>query len=357
MLLRDAQTEELLSSLARHLEALRSATKSGGATPVLKLRRTDIEYCRDTWDEAVLRGEHRLYDIAALVCMTLSGTHHFQHVARVVMGLKEEEETAGSTRIVIEEHITRENLKRITDYSLAQRIARRYRYRASHDQPFGSLYPRASFLELWPLETTEEAPATRVLTRVKTNDQIWNKVCDALFEIDLLLARDKILNPRSKYIKDVFGIKVLTPRKADSYRCEQLLVDARWTSETLVEVGLPEGPGFGRLELVERKDYLALPEHEKKRTGWEAIKNVYRWGGHLFEVQIQTEANYFLEALHLTDTSHRTFEMQRRQMRRDFEARIPHYGEFRRLMKLLFRKDEDEELEALERSLPWLQIV
>ena len=149
---------------------------------------------------------------------------------------------------------------------------------------------------------------------------------------------------------------MLTPRKSDSYRVDRGLDGLVWTMDELTAHDLPPEVGLQRVDLVERKDYLAVPQDQKKRTGWEAIKNVYRWGGHLFEVQIQTEANYFLEALHLTDTSHRTFEMQRRQMRRDLEQRVPHYAEFRRLLKLLFRRDDDE-LGYLEQSLPWLQIV
>lgn len=357
MLVRDQRTNRLLASLSQHLEALREASRTGSSPPVLTIAREEIEICRETWEQGVLSGEHRLYDFATLLAQGLTGSRNTQLVARVVMGQKEEEEAPGSTRIVIEEHITRENLKRVTDYSLAQRIARRYRYRASHDQPFGVLYPRASFLELWPLDSIEDAPATRVLTRVKTNDQIWNKVCDALFAIDTFVERNKILNAGSKYIKDVFGVKVLTPRKADSYRVDEILASITWTQRQLMELGLAPEAGLMHLEVIERKDYLSLPPDQKKRTGWEAIKNVYRWGNQLFEVQIQTEANYFLEALHLTDTSHRTFEMQRRQMRRELEKVVPHYADYRRLLKLLFRREDDEELAALEESLPWLEIT
>lgn len=303
-----------------------------------------------------MRGEQTLYDIATLMCHRLTGARQIEHVARVVVGLKEEDESPGAKRIVIEEHITRENLKRFTDYSLAQRIARRYRYRESHEQPFGVLYPRASFLELWPLESREDAPATRVLTRVKSSDQIWNKVCDALFEIDTIVQRDKILNGGSKYIKDVFGIKILTPRRVDSYTVNETLANMAFTAEELASFGIHALPGTHRLELLEHKDYLALAPEQKKRTGWEALKNVYRWGSEVIEVQIQTEANYFLEAMHLTDTSHRTFEMHRRKMRRRLEEIVPHYGSFRRLLKLLFRRD-DEELDALEGELSWFNIL
>lgn len=355
LLVQDARTNQLFERLEDQLEGLRIAATLGIPPPILKLHREELEYCRDSWEAAVLRGEQALHDVASLICRHLTGATQIEHVARVVMGLKEEDESPGAKRIVIEEHITREGLKRFTDYSLAQRIARRYRYREGHTQPFGVLYPRASFLELWPLDSMEDAPTSRVLTRVKTNDQIWNKVCDALFEIDSLVQRDKILNSGSKYIKDVFGIKILTPRRVDSYTVQRILSETVFSEAELAAHNIAEGAPR-TLEMLEHKDYLALAPDKKKRTGWEALKNVYRWGNEVIEVQIQTEANYFLEALHLTDTSHRTFEMQRRQMRRRLEEIVPHYREFRRLLKLLFRRDDDE-LEALETELAWFSIV
>lgn len=50
--------------------------------------------------------------------------------------------------------------------------------------------------------------------------------------------------------------------------------------------------------------------------------------------------------LDLTDTSHRTFEMQRRRMRWELEERVPHYRDFRRVLKYIFRADPIHEVEA-----------
>ncbi|MFT7579471.1 MAG: hypothetical protein ACI9MR_001135 [Myxococcota bacterium] len=355
LLVRDSRTNRLLELLANQLRALREAAASNTVPPTLTLQRTELDYCRDQWLTGVLNGEHRLYDLATLMTWRLTGTHRLQLVARVTVGPKEEEESADAKRIVLEEPITRDNLKRVTDYSLSHRIARHYLYRSAYDAPFGKLYARASFLELRPLEMTEEAHATRVLTRVKANEQIWNKVCDALFDIDSLVQRDKILNKRSKYVKDVFGIKILTPHRSDSYRVNEALMGVAFDHSDVERLGNGVAAlADSSLELLEHKDYLSLPADQKKRTGWEALKNVYRWGGHIFEVQIQTEANYFLEALHLTDTSHRTFEMQRRRTRREFETVVPHYKEMRTVLKYLFRSAADNH--ALTPP-SWLRIV
>lgn len=353
MLVRDTRTNRLLQQLAAHVQAMAAADEAGWAPPVLTLERTELDYCRDQWELGVLRGEHRLYDLATLIAWRITGTRQVELVARVLVGQREEEESVQSPRIVIEERISREELKRVTDYSLAQRISRHYRYRQRYDEPFSKLYARASFLELRPLHFADDAIGIRVMTRVKANEQVWNKVCDALFDIDSVIERDKILNSRSKYVKDVFGIKILTTRNSDSYRVDAALRAAHFGQRELLEVGVAPEPTLERLDLIEHKDYLALPPDQKKKTGWEAIKNVYRWGGQVFEVQIQTEANYFKEVMDLTNASHRTFEMHRRRMRWDLEERIPHYRDMRRLLKHLFRPDP-----ARDFVLPsWLSII
>ncbi len=361
LLVRNDRTNRLLAGLAQQLDALQLASTKGDELPVLEMSVREVAYARAQWQAAVLAGEHRLYDLATLLTWKLARTRRIQLVARVLVGPSEEAEKDGA-RIVIEETITRQRLKRTTDHTLAARIARRYKYRTAVNEPFGKLYARASYLELRPLETSEDIAATRVLTRVKANDQIWNKVCDALFDVDAVVQRDKMLNAGSKYIKDVFGIKILTARREDSYRVDALMSQMAFEPELVAELALSAGERIEHLpplELVERKDYLSLPPEQKKRTGWEAIKNVYRWGGQLFEVQIQTEANYYAEAWDLSNTSHRTFEMQRRNMRRQLEERVPHYREFRRILKAIFGRTASGKSEiATDSGLPsWLKLV
>lgn len=333
LLTKDERTHRLLDRLASQLEALRQAESTGAKAPLLVLHRSEVDYARARWDDHVLRGEHRLYDLATLLARQLLGTRNLQLAARIIASPRQEKT---AQRIVIEETITRDDLKRYTDHTLATRIARRYQYRPSHRDPWGKLIARASFLELRPLEAgSDGAPVTRVLTRVKVDDQIWNKVCDAFFDIDHLVRRDKLLNRASKYIKDVFGLKLLTVQREESYEVGDLLDHMSFSPEDLLELGIPDADQD--MELLESKDYLSLPPAEKKKTGWEALKNVYRWCGQVFEVQIQTEANYFLEASDLSSTSHRTFDMQRAALRAELEERVPHYREFRRLLKSLFK--------------------
>lgn len=352
MLIKDERTNKLLAELATQLDELRRSERRGRAPRPLKLKQSEVDYCRAQWDMGVRRGEQRLYDLATLVARRVLETDQIQLVARIVAGPKEEDEQPGTERIIIEEKVERGLLTQYADHALAGQISDHYRYRPHPDRPWSKLYPRASFLQLLPLVTSESALATRVLTRVKASHQIWNKVCDALFDIDRIAKRDKILNPRSKYVKDVFGIKVLTTHRQDSYAVDRLLDNVQFSVAELGALGVDDDR-CRHLELLERKDYLALPPERRKKTGWEAVKNVYRWGGQVFEMQIQTHANYFLEEGDLSRTSHRTFEMQRRRLRYDLEERVPHYADFRRLLKSIFADREDWQ----DAQPDWLEVV
>jgi hypothetical protein len=351
---KDERTSRFLVRIAKQLDILRDADATGKPAPELVLSREEMGYVRQRWEAIVLGGEQRLYGLANLLVTGLLGTDNVQRVARVVAGLKEEVETADS-RIVIEEFISTEQLTQTTDYGLAAAIARRYLYRPHGEEDFASIYPRASFLEFRPLEIVDARIATRVITRVKANDAIWNKVCDALFEIDQVISRDKILNSKSKYVKDVFGIKILVIQPHDCYLVENQLDDMIFNPDHMVALGIDNVPD--RLDLIERKDYLG-DTSVRKKTGWEALKNVYRWGQHYFEVQIQTEANYFAEISDLSSTSHRTFEMQRRHLRWELEKILPHYREFRHLLRGIFdTRKQFTKLERLGIDLDWVRLV
>jgi len=339
MLLNNDRTNRLLAKLADHLDQMRK----GHATNELTLDARELDYARDQWEAAVLKGERQLYALAGLMAERLTGTATIQPVARIVAGPKVEHED-GQARIVIEETVTNERLSSTTDFGLSTAIAEGYRYRQPGTAEYVKLYARASFLEFRPMANCEHALAARVMTRVKANDSIWNKVCDALFDIDNLVERDKILNPKSKYIKDVFGIKVLTYSEPDSYQAEEAVNQMAFSHDELDSCGVGE---YGaRLELIERKDYLGGDPRLHKQTGWKAIKNVYRWCDALFEVQFQTERNYFQEVYDLSDASRRTFDMQRRQLRWDLEDQYPLYRDYRRLLKAIFTTDEEERREA-----------
>ncbi len=349
-LIRDERTQRLLSRLAIQLDALRAEAEGGAAAPVLVLQEDEILYARSQWEDAVLLGEQRLHDLATLWAWGLFGTRRLELAARIIASPKREVE---SRRITIEETLSREELHQMSDQRLAARIARRYRYRSrGRGAAFDKLLARASFLELRPLELGPSAHVTRLMTRVKLDDQIWNKVADLFFDIDELLERDKLLGPLSKYVKDVFGLKLLTMKREAAYAVADDIDRLEFGAEDLELLGIPKADS--KVDLIETKDYLALPPEQKKKTGWEALKNVYRWCGQVFEVQIQTEANYFLETHDLSDTSHHTFHMKRDELRSSLDERVPHYKDLRLVLKTLFRSRRRRH--KAPQLPPWLEL-
>ena len=354
LLTTDGRVHALFALLAGQLEAMREADVRGERPPVLRLRSSDVEYARARWDDSILRGERLLYNLATLLAWRFLGTRDFQTVVRIVAGPDEGYEP--ESRIVIEERLDPSTFERVSDHTLASRIAQRYQYRPHHDEPFGRLYPRASFLEFRASDPADEpnvAVATRVLTRLKVDEQIWNKVCDAFFGIDDLVQRDKILNTMSRFIKDIFGIKVLTPTPEASFEVDRALATMRFRPDELAALGVEAAAAAEELRVIERKDYLTPPPSERKQTGWAAIKNVHRWAGQIFEVQIQTESNYVGEQSRLSSASHFTFQMRRRVLRHRLEEVVPYYREFRRVLKALFKPDLLDRKAAMP---AWLEV-
>ena len=110
----------------------------------------------------------------------------------------------------------------------------------------------------------------RLTSRVKAEEELWNKVADELFALDELVARDKHLRQYSKFIKDIFGIKIVCE---DDETCRKKVYQALQnmsTQDTIFRA--PVGESKRLLEFVETKDYLNCEPAKMKKTGWRAIK-------------------------------------------------------------------------------------
>ena len=122
----------------------------------------------------------------------------------------------------------------------------------------------------------------------------------------------------SRYVKDVFGLKMVVGNAADARRLQKTLENLIWTEEELLRLGGAEAPHDPRLTFVEVKDYLG--EAGSKQSGWEAVKSVVRWEGGLFELQLQPLADYFMERERLTRESHAAFKQNRERLRNELGA-------------------------------------
>ncbi len=172
----------------------------------------------------------------------------------------------------------------------------------------------ANFVEYLPV-ARPAARVNRITSRVKAEEELWNKVADELFGIDELLRRDKHLRQFSKYVKDVFGIKIVCQ---DELSCLQVHQSLR---------------ALTSLQFLETKNYLTCDPSAMKRTGWKALKSVVKWNQELLEIQVQPLDNYYLELDHMSGPSHSSFRLLRESFRREVAARIPLYGFYRDLLR------------------------
>jgi hypothetical protein len=191
----------------------------------------------------------------------------------------------------------------------------------------------------------------RILTRIKAEEEIWNKVADELFDLDSLVLKDKQLRHLGRYVKDVFGVKVVVGTLEDAYRVKTALTRLSFSPAALLAQSLPTNAAHRRMEFIEVKDYLK--QRSRKRSGWTALKAVVFWGGRTFEIQVQPLSNFLHERERLTKESHQSFKATRERVRDEVAARIPLFGFYRSLLRWLFVDPTSEPplLEGLEAVL------
>ena len=120
----------------------------------------------------------------------------------------------------------------------------------------------------------------------------------------------------------------------------EALKQLAWDPETLHQHGIEHTSETDHLEFIEVKDYLATGH--SKRSGWEAIKSVVRWGGKTFEIQIQPLNIFLNEREILTRESHVSFKAQRDHVRNRVAEQIPLFRFYRDLLHWLFRQPDGD---------------
>lgn len=303
----------------------------------IELSHDFIASVRDSFRQNILDGERHLHALSHLLSsLLLEGD--FELHSNVIGMLPGDEERP----FLIRERIRRETLFSVTDIDLGNQMLDNFRYHK--DRSWVPLELSANFVEYVPLSRPSTG-VNRLTSRVKAEEELWNKVTDEIFQIDQLVSRDKHLRQYSKYVKDIFGIKIVCENESTCQavhdRIEAATVeDADWgeldSLESLSISGSGRNPSEQLLEFIETKDYLTCPPAKMKATGWRALKSVARWHERLFEIQVQPLGNYYLELDHMAGPSHRSFKLKRDAMRDDVAQRIPLYGFYRDLLKMLF---------------------
>ena len=305
----------------------------------IELDRQQILNVRESFRQNILDGERHLHILSHLLAsIVLQGEFELHsNVIGVLPGDEVEDRP-----FLIRERITRETLFSVMDIDLGNQMLDNFRYKKGTD--WVPLHLSANFIEYLPAGRLDTG-INRLTSRVKAEEELWNKVTDELFMIDQLVSRDKHLRRYSKFVKDIFGIKIVCDDDQACLRVHEQLKQVTvagkdWEMlDELAFVALPANGGSPTdelLEFVETKNYLTCDPSERKKTGWRAIKSVVKWHDRLFEIQVQPLANYYLEIDHMAGPSHRSFKLNRDSMRDEVARLIPLYGFYRDLLRMLF---------------------
>jgi ppGpp synthetase/RelA/SpoT-type nucleotidyltranferase len=258
--------------------------------------------------------------LCELLCETFVGSYQLQSV---VIG----ETPHKHERFTLTQIISRQDLYSTIDLDLGNRQLRKLQY--FENSSWVTPYLVANMVEYQPTEPNTHG-VHKIISRIKAEEELWNKVVDEIFGLDSLVTRDKQLRHLSYYVKDIFGIKIVVGTPDEVVALHKGLERVSWTSQQLQAVGEIELQKTLQLEILETKDYLRGAE---KQSGWEAMKSVVRWGGKMFEIQVQPLSNFWRERENLTRESHAGFKSRREQIRQQVADHIPLFRFYQNLLK------------------------
>jgi hypothetical protein len=318
--------EPLVNELVGYLEAMRQRiTADPHAAHTFTFSRSHLVDVRSAFARLIRRGEEKLHRLCELLCESyFASTYTMQSV---VIG---EVETTHE-RFTLVQPLPPADLYSLTDLDLGTRQLRRLRY---HD---GRRWSRAllvaNVVEYQP-DVPNAAGIHKLISRIKAEEQIWNKVVDVIFGFDRLVRADKQLRHLGRFVKDVFGVKAIVGDPEEARALHESLQRLAWTPSILDAHGVPMTDATARMEFIEVKDYMA--QWGRKATGWEAIKSVFQWWDTMIEVQVQPLANFHREREALTAESHAGFKTHREALRNQIAERLPLFGFYRDLLRWLF---------------------
>jgi hypothetical protein len=313
-----------LNALVGALQEHRRALDEGKAGERLSFSRAEVTRARAEFSDMIRRGERDLHLLASLLAEHFIGT-----VRRRSVVIGEIERTRERFALTVD--VTEAEVIGSTDIDLGNRVLARL---AIADQRGWLRATLISNVVEYEADAPNEFSVYRLLTRIKAEEEIWNKVADEIFELDRLVLKDKQLRHLGRYVKDVFGVKIVVGTSEEAERLHQMLEKLRFEDPNLQSRQIPLDEEHRALRFLEVKNYL---EHEsRKRSGWSAMKSVVAWGGRTFEVQVQPLSNFLHERERLTRESHASFKTTRERVRDEIAARMPLFGFYRALLRWLF---------------------
>ncbi len=228
LVINEPDVNELVSYLD---EMRRRVEASPDETHCFEFSRPRLADVRTGFARMIRHGEEQLHKVCELLCETfLDSTYTLQSV---VIG---EVETT-KERFTLVKSISPSDLYSQTDLDLGTRQLRRLRY---HD---GGVWSRASLVA----NVVEYQPAGmnewgihKVISRIKAEEQIWNKVVDSIFDFDRLVNADKQLRHLGGFVKDVFGVKVVVGDAQAVRALHEALLKLEWNAPVLEKHGIPD---------------------------------------------------------------------------------------------------------------------
>jgi hypothetical protein len=290
----------------------------------LVFSRAQVAQARAEFGAMIRRGERELHLLAGLLSERLLGAYHLKSV---VIG--EIEKT--HERFTLSVDVSESEVSGTTDLDLGTRVLARL---AIADQRGWLRAGLISNVVEYEAEAPNAFSVYRILTRIKAEEEIWNKVADEIFDLDSIVLKDKQLRHLGRYVKDVFGVKVVVGTAEDATRVQDALAELTFDDDRLNQREVAVDDEHRKLVFVEVKDYLK--RKSRKQSGWTALKSVVRWGGRTFEIQVQPLSNFLHERERLTKESHASFKTTRERVRDGVAARVPLFGFYRALLRWLF---------------------
>lgn len=290
-----------------------------------RVSRREIQQARRAFSKMILKGEESLH----LLCELFSEKYlkSYQIESQVIGQID-----SSGERFNLSQTITSRELYTTTDIDLGNRQINKLQFL---DNGTWSKAMLVSNVVSYQSTKSNAFAIHRILSRIKAEEEIWNKVADEIFDLDQLVSRDKKLRHLGRYVKDIFGLKIIVNEAADADRIfKDLNTPVIFKSDLLKKFELDANDETSRLQLVEFKDYLT-PKN-RKRSGWEAYKAVFKWNGRMFEIQIQTLHNFLRERELLTHESHDGYKIKRELIRDRVSADLPLYSFYRDLLRWLF---------------------
>jgi len=317
--------EPILNDLVIKLQGVRLALQKSPEQAIeIEFSRAYLEQVRQAFAKMILSGEETLHRLSQLLCHTLLLSYQMHSV---VIG----EVSRTKERFTVTQGLSANDLCSTTDIDLGTRQLNKLRFFDGQDWSTPNLI--ANMVEYQPTETNPYA-IHKIISRIKAEEEIWNKVVDEIFDLDSIVVRDKKLRHLSRYVKDVFGLKVIVGELSDIHQVQAELMELTWPDEMLQRFGIEPNQSTRQLTVTEVKDYTQLGQ--RKNSGWEAMKSVIHWSNKMFEIQIQPLANFMREREFLTKESHVSFKANRERVRNQVAQQIPLFGFYQKLLQWLF---------------------